>query len=1032
MEKTEETKNKTKETKPKTGKTTSAAKKSTVKGTVKKSTPAKKSVKAEKKPKQSVSSAAAAWKEKKAQLREKEKEPKTIAERKAYQEKGPIRRFLTKYNGFWDMVAVPFFTFSILCIYSIASKNERGAAVWCVNMSRHLFGAISPILYSLIAVYCVRLWLRNFERFKTMHHKRYLYLFGLYFLVALILEFNALKSIPPIPPEEAGGVIAETVVRMITNVLGSSGMLILLIFLTLFFIWQAWKFFIARDRERNNNDDEVPVRVYWDIHTADEAEAMEAERQKEELTTDIEADFRSAVGLMTAAEKENTPKFSIRKEAQNSLQKIRETIREIAQPIPDKDSMIPQEPPVEEVRPRQKIQSSVRIDVPKPSVKPTIKPIAEEKNTENVPAKSNTAVNTAEDKGKSQLKPQVKAKPRQLPLVPVQSEDKEKPAANLAKEEPETLPEPVFEENDNHNGSGLLSAPSKPVKPEKKEERVENVLVRSRTVTINEEQERVETTMHDYSFVPKIPEEKKTNESAPQSEDPWILPDIDSILDQDKQNKSTSPDDPWVKEQAAKIEELLQKHDVPCSVVDIQCGPTFTQFGVEPGFIVHSNGRRERVRINKIEMLRNDLLMGLSVKHLAIEAPIPGKTYVGIQIQNEKRTPVSLREVVESDEFRSRKRELAIALGKDINGAAYCTDLTRMPHLLIAGATGSGKSVCLNAILACLLLHYSPDQLKLVLIDPKRVELTPYNDIPHLITPVVTDVEMVVNILQWVLREMDMRNIHFMENGVRNIQEYNRKFPSKKLPYIVVVIDELANLMSEVGPEVENSIIRLAQTARAMGIHLIVATQRPSRDVITGTIKGNLPTRIAFAVASHIDSQVILDRPGAENLFGKGDMYFLFTEEIALKRLQCVYVSDEEIHRIASYWRKRPRVDNAPENNDPDLVNVPGPVTEKVLRPAELTNNGMLTQLPLFNEAAPQLKKDGDPLYDEAVKTVQRAGRASANMLVSKLGIGYSRANKLLARMEEEGIISPPNPNPAIPREILNYGPYGPSNDADN
>jgi S-DNA-T family DNA segregation ATPase FtsK/SpoIIIE len=269
-----------------------------------------------------------------------------------------------------------------------------------------------------------------------------------------------------------------------------------------------------------------------------------------------------------------------------------------------------------------------------------------------------------------------------------------------------------------------------------------------------------------------------------------------------------------------------------------------------------------------------------------------------------------------------------------------------------------------------------------------------------------------------------------MENGVRNIQEYNKKFSNKKLPYIVIVIDELAHLMMEAASSVESSIVRLAQTARAMGIHLIVATQRPSREVITGTIKGNLPTRIAFAVSSYIDSQVILDRPGAENLFGQGDMYYLSTEETSLKRLQGVFVSDAEIRRVVEYWKKMPRTDAPPENNDPDLVNVPAPVTEKVIRQPE-TFNGTLTQLPLFNEAEPQLKKDGDPLYDEAVKLVQRKGRASGNMLVTLMNIGTGRANKLLARMEEEGIVGPPNPNPAIAREVLDYGEYGPENDAD-
>lgn len=997
MAKTEENKKTTKEKKTKD---TAAAKKTPAKGSSAKTSAARKSVKTEKKPKQAHLTASSGWKEKKAQIRERGRAPKTLAEQKAQQEKGPISRFLKKHSSVLDLAVVPFFTFSILCLYSIASKNERPAAVWCVNMSNRLFGAICPVLYFLITAFCVRFWLRNFERFKTVPYKRYLYFIGLYFFAALILEYNALKSIPVIPPEEAGGEIAGSIVRMITNVLGTSGMLIILIFLMLFFIWQAWKFFAAREREANSTVNEVPVRVYWDVHTAAEAEAMEAEMQKETLTSDIEADFRSTVGLLTAGEKPESTKFSIRQEAGNSLRKLRETLQEISQPIPDKEAMVPQEKP----------------EAPKAPAPARIIPAEKPKTSRQIPIP---------EKKPQPAKKADKPKPTQLPLTPFQPD-----LPPVREEMPE---EPVFEENPDHNGSGLLSAPSQPApEPPKTEETPEKVMVRTKSVKIDENKETVEMTRHDYSFVPKIPEETKdAPEQKTQPEDPWILPDIDTILDPEKQHPGASPEDEWVKEQAAKIEGLLQKHEVPCSVVDIQCGPTFTQFGVEPGFIVHSNGRKERVRINKIEMLRNDLLMGLSVKHLAIEAPIPGKTYVGIQIQNEKRTPVSLREVVESEEFRSRKRELAIALGKDINGTAYVTDLTRMPHLLIAGATGSGKSVCLNAILACLLLHYSPDQLKLVLVDPKRVELTGYNGIPHLITPVVTDVEQVVNVLQWVLREMDMRNLHFMENGVRNIQEYNRKFPNKKLPYIVVVIDELANLMSEVGPEIENSIIRLAQTARAMGIHLIVATQRPSRDVITGTIKGNLPTRIAFAVASHIDSQVILDRPGAENLFGKGDMYFLFTEEIALKRLQCVYVSDDEIQRIVSYWQKKPRVDGAPENQDPDLVNVPGPVTEKVLRPAELNSDGMLTQLPLFNEPAPQLKKDGDVLYDEAVKTVQRAGRASANMLVSRLSIGYSRANKLLARMEEEGIISPPNANPAIPREILDYGPYGPENDGE-
>ena len=934
--------------------------------------------------------ASAGWREKKAGIRQREREPKTLAERKAWREMGPIRRFLAANNGFLDLAAIPVFAFAMLCLYSLASGNDRPAAIWCAAFSRKYFGAISYLLYFWVGAFFIRFWMRNLKQFQQINYKRWLYFPGLFLLLAMILQFNANKQIPSIPPEDAGGVIANLIVTMVTNVLGNSGMLILLIFLVLFFIWEAWKFLAAREREQGSQEPEVPVKVYWEnVRTAAEAEEMEAEKMKAvPLTSDIEDDFRSTVGLLTYQEPEEKPApKDIRREAESGLRKLRDTFREITQPVPDKDSMIPKDTDEEA----------------EPSV-----PGAEKKTS----GKGSSEKPVRKPFGRSR-----KPVPAQLPLTPAPVEDPE--------DEPSL--EPVFEQSDDPNGSGLLSAPA--AKPEPKPEPAEPVVqVRTRKVRLDEETEKVTSVPLDYSFVPTIPsDDRSPSEKAKVPDDPWILPDVAKILDPVKQYKGTSPDDPAIKVQAEKIERLLDTFGAPSSVVDIQCGPTFSQFGVEPGF-VERGGRKTRVRIKQIEMLQKDLEMELSVQQLAIEAPIPGKTYVGIQVQNKSRIPVSLREVIESDDFRSRKRELGIALGKDINGSTFGADLTRMPHLLVAGATGSGKSVCLNAILACLLLYNSPERLKLVLVDPKRVELTGYNGIPHLITPVVTDMEQVGNVLQWVLREMDMRNLHFMENGVRNIQEYNRKFPAKQLPYIVVVIDELANLMMEAASDIENSIVRLAQTARAMGIHLIVATQRPSRDVITGTIKGNLPTRIAFAVASYVDSQVILDRPGAENLFGKGDMYFLSTEETSLKRLQCVYVSDDEIRRIVSYWQNKPRKDSVPE--DPDLVNVPQPVTEKVVRIPE-TSNGTLTQLPLFNEPAPQPKKDGDVLYDEAVKLVQRAGRASANMLVSRLSIGYSRANKLLARMEEEGIIGPPNANPAIPREILDYGEYGPENDGE-
>ncbi len=501
------------------------------------------------------------------------------------------------------------------------------------------------------------------------------------------------------------------------------------------------------------------------------------------------------------------------------------------------------------------------------------------------------------------------------------------------------------------------------------------------------------------------------------------LPDPGEILDPVQHYKGLSPDDPAVKIQAEKIEQLLKMFGAPGAVTEIQCGPAFTQFGFEPGF-VEQNGRKTRVRVRQIEALADDLRMELSANHLSIEAPISGKTYVGIQVQNKTQIPVSLREVMESDDFRNQDYELGIALGRDINGEVFSVDLACLPHLLIAGATGSGKSVCLNTILSCLLLQNSPERLKLILIDPKRTELSAYNGIPHLITPVVTDIEHVINVLNWVLRETDLREEHFMENEVCNIQEYNSKITNKQLPYIVVVIDELANLMAEDSDFIENSIVRLAQSAHKAGIYLIAATQRPSRYVVTGTIKGCMQARIAFSVATGIDSIVILDCKGAENLFGNGDMYFFSPEESSPRRMQCVRVSEGEIRRIVSFWKGRSRADNQSENREPDRVNDPLSETDKDEHFSDASVDAP-PEAPLISKWEPPLKKDGDPLYDEAVKIVRKAGRASANLLLSRLGIGYKRAHKLLSRMEEDGIVSPPDANPTRPRQILDYGEYG-------
>lgn len=958
----------------------------------------KKAAEVEKAARMKKSAQTAARNEKLAGMRERQKTPKSVAEQKALREKTPLQRFFETHSNIPDLAVVPFASFSLVVIISLCIESDRPAARWCVNFSKDLFGAAGILFFSLLLAFCLRLWLRNFKRFKKVPYKMFLFFLGLFMFFEWMLQHTANRAVPPGDPREAGGGIADFIDRLLLGSIGSAGTVIVMILCIIFFIWQIWRYFVRRENEAKGNKDDVPVRVYWEnVYTAADAE----EEEPEALTGDIEADFRSSIGLLTAEKPEEPVRErpNVFSAGGSSLRRLRDTFVEISRPVPDKESMVPESV----LREEKRVQTAKRVDeeaekkkirVPRRQAKPDGPALTE------IPAEES----------------------------PLQKEIAEVRQTAAALEEEPVPEEPVFSRHD-HRGSGLLSAPA-PIEPEPEPEPQPVVKVRTRKIELDETSGEMTATQEiDYSFVPTVPVEEKTESCEGKPVDPWILPTLDQILDPLRQYKGTTPDDPAVRTQAEKIERLLDTFGAPSQVVDIQCGPTFSQFGVEPGF-VERGGRKTRVRIKQIENLKKDLEMELSVKQLSIEAPIPGKTYVGVQVQNKTRIPVSLREVLESEDFRSKKRELGIALGKDINGAIFGADLTRMPHLLIAGATGSGKSVCLNAILATLLMYNSPDRLKLILVDPKRVELTGYNGIPHLITPVVADIEAVSNVLQGVLREMDMRNLHFMENGVRNIQEYNRKFPQKALPYIVLVIDELANLMMEAASDVETSIVRLAQTARAMGIHLIVATQRPSRDVITGTIKGNLPTRIAFAVASYVDSQVILDRTGAENLFGKGDMYFLSTEETSLKRLQCVYVSDDEIKRIVNYWQSKPRVDNRPENNDPDLVRVPQPVTERVVRAPEL-HNGMLTQLSLVNEKKPPLKPDGDMLYPEAVKLVQRAGRASANMLVSRLSIGYSRANKLLARMENEGIIGPPNPNPAIPREVLDYGEYGPQNDGE-
>ncbi|HKJ28157.1 MAG TPA: DNA translocase FtsK, partial [Anaerolineales bacterium] len=382
----------------------------------------------------------------------------------------------------------------------------------------------------------------------------------------------------------------------------------------------------------------------------------------------------------------------------------------------------------------------------------------------------------------------------------------------------------------------------------------------------------------------------------------WVLPQISNILEL---GAEMIHDDDYERLRAEKIEETLGSFGAPATVVEINRGPTITQFGVEPDYVESSRGRT-RVRVSKIAGLADDLSLALAAQRIRIQAPVPGKGYIGIEVPNDKIAVVALRDVIESKAFSRLKHPLRFGLGQDVAGNAVAADLSRMPHLLVAGATGSGKSVCVNGIITCLMLHNTPNTLRFIMVDPKRVELTGYNGIPHLLAPVVTDLERVVGVLQWVTREMDSRYQKFADIGARNIDDYNKRAENNghsKLPFLVVVIDELADLMMVAPDQTERLITRMAQLARATGIHMIISTQRPSVDVVTGLIKANFPARISFAVASGTDSRVIIDQPGAERLLGQGDMLFQAPDAPAPVRLQGVFVSDPEILRAVQYWR---------------------------------------------------------------------------------------------------------------------------------
>ena len=448
-----------------------------------------------------------------------------------------------------------------------------------------------------------------------------------------------------------------------------------------------------------------------------------------------------------------------------------------------------------------------------------------------------------------------------------------------------------------------------------------------------------------------------------------------------RDQKPTSGD---LKHNEEIIRRTLETFGIPVEMGDVAVGPTVTQFTLKPA---------EGVKLIKITGLHNDLALALAAHPIRIEAPIPGKSLVGVEVPNTSVATVGMREMLESKEWRDRAGGIPFALGRDVSGKAWISDLSKMPHMLVAGATGSGKSVCLNVLLVSLLYGFGPDDLKLVMIDPKRVELQVYNGIPHLVTPVITETEKAVNALKWGLREMNRRFDLLAKFGARDIASYNSR-AEERLPFLVFIIDEMADLMVTAMHEVEGPIVRLAQMARAVGIHLVLATQRPSVDVLTGLIKANVPARFAFAVASSTDSRTILDTVGAEKLLGRGDMLFQTSDMSSPKRVQGAFVSDDEISRVVEFLKSK----YEPVDYVSDVVEKPG-------------NGGTA-----FSGGGGD-GEDSDELIPEAREEIIRAGKASASLLQRRLKVGYARAARLLDLLESEGFIGPADG--AKPREIL-------------
>lgn len=479
---------------------------------------------------------------------------------------------------------------------------------------------------------------------------------------------------------------------------------------------------------------------------------------------------------------------------------------------------------------------------------------------------------------------------------------------------------------------------------------------------------------------PKEDLEEKLVSNAPGVDTVWKYPPMDILVDAET-GKADRGD---IKGNAAIIEQTLESFGITARVVEVNLGPAVTQYALEVAL---------GTKLSKITALERDMALSLAAPTgtIRIEAPIPGRSLVGIELPNRSSEFVSLRKVIESDEMKAAKSKLAIALGLDVSGKSVVADLGKMPHILIAGQTGSGKSVCINSAVSTLLFRASPAEVKFIMVDPKRVELTNYNGIPHLLAPVITEPEKVISALRWLMSEMDRRYKLFAQAGARNIEAYNEMSGFQALPYIILLIDELADIMLLSPVEVEDAVTRIAQMSRATGIHMVLATQRPSTDVITGLIKANIPARIAFAVASNVDSRVILDTGGAEKLLGRGDMLYLAPDKAKPSRIQGTFLTDKEINALTAYLKNQ----GVEPQYTEEVVSMPKPGAVSV---AGVTG-------------------DVDDLFQSAVHEIVQYDRASASLLQRRLKVGYARAARLLDQLEAAGVVSPAEGSK--PREVL-------------